>query len=116
VRRDLILAWRRRADVYRQSFFCDSSSLFPEHRSETQLLRSIAPGVVWVAALLASMLSLDVYCKRLPGGTLEQMLLTRNHSTYRAGEGVSVVLVAGVPLALIAPVLGCNSVCRRILY
>ena len=60
VGRDLMLAWRRRADVLSTLFFfVIVVSLFPFGIGpETQLLRSIAPGVVWVAALLASMLSL----------------------------------------------------------
>ena len=55
-----MLAWRRRADVLSTLFFfVIVVSLFPLGIGpETQLLRSIAPGVVWVAALLASMLSL----------------------------------------------------------
>ena len=58
--RDLMLAWRRRADMLSTVFFfVIVVSLFPLGIGpETQLLRTIAPGVVWVAALLASMLSL----------------------------------------------------------
>ncbi len=77
--RDLTLAWRRRADVLSTLFFfVIVVSLFPLGIGpETQLLRSIAPGVVWVAALLASMLSLGrVFANDYQDGTLEQMLLT----------------------------------------
>src|SRR5712675_718220 len=77
--RDLILAWRRRADVLSTLFFfIIVVSLFPLGIGpETQLLKSIAPGVVWVAALLASMLSLNrVFANDYQDGTLEQMLLT----------------------------------------
>jgi len=58
--RDLILAWRRRSDVLATVFFfVIVVSLFPLGIGpERETLRSIAPGVVWVAALLASMLSL----------------------------------------------------------
>jgi heme exporter protein B len=57
--RDLILAWRRRADVLATLFFfVIVTSLFPLGIGpEREVLRTIAPGVVWVAALLASMLS-----------------------------------------------------------
>src|SRR5688500_3715797 len=60
VRRDLMLAWRRRTDVLSTFFFfVIVVSLFPLSTApDAQLLRSIGPGVVWVAALLASMLSL----------------------------------------------------------
>ena len=77
--RDLMLAWRRRADVLSTVFFfVIVVSLFPLGIGpETQLLRSIAPGVVWVAALLASMLSLGrVFPDDYQDGTLEQLLLT----------------------------------------
>ena len=77
--RDLILAWRRRANVLSTVFFfVIVVSLFPLGIGpETQLLRLIAPGVVWVAALLASMLSLGrMFENDYQDGTLEQMLLT----------------------------------------
>ena len=59
-------------------FFVMVVSLFPlSVGPETRLLRSIAPGVVWVAALLASMLSLGrLFAEDYADGTLEQMLLT----------------------------------------
>ena len=64
--RDLLLAWRRRTDVLATLFFfIIVVSLFPLGISpERQLLRTIAPGVVWVAALLASMLALNILEKR----------------------------------------------------
>ncbi|MEP6741077.1 MAG: heme exporter protein CcmB, partial [bacterium] len=77
--RDLTLAWRRRADVLSTLFFfVIVVSLFPLGIGpESQLLRSIAPGVVWVAALLASMLSLSrIFENDYHDGTLEQMLMT----------------------------------------
>jgi heme exporter protein B len=77
--RDLILAWRKRADMLSTLFFfVIVVSLFPLGIGpETQLLRSIAPGVVWVAALLASMLSLGGYfVNDYQDGTLEQLLPT----------------------------------------
>src|SRR6266446_1587351 len=77
--RDLTLAWRRRADVLATLFFfVIVVSLFPLGIGpEAQLLRTIAPGVVWVAALLASMLSLGrMFGNDYQDGTLEQLLLT----------------------------------------
>src|SRR5438552_15500260 len=76
--RDLTLAWRRRTDALSTLFFFVMVvSLFPlSIGPETQLLRSMAPGVVWVAALLASMLSLSrLFAEDHTDGTLEQMLL-----------------------------------------
>lgn len=110
VTRDLTLAWRRRADVLSTLFFfVIVVSLFPLGIGpETQLLRSIAPGVVWVAALLASMLSLGrVFANDYQDGTLEQMLLTPQ-PLYLVilGKVLAQWLVSEVPLVLIAPLVG----------
>ena len=108
--RDLTLAWRRRADVLATLFFfVIVVSLFPLGIGpETQLLRSIAPGVVWVAALLASMLSLSrVFENDYHDGTLEQMLLTPQPLFLVVlGKILAQWLVSEVPLAVIAPLLG----------
>jgi heme exporter protein B len=108
--RDLTLAWRRRADVLSTLFFfVIVVSLFPLGIGpETQLLKSIAPGVVWVAALLASMLSLGrVFENDYHDGTLEQMLLTPQ-PLYLVilGKIFAQWLVSEVPLVLIAPLIG----------
>jgi heme exporter protein B len=110
VARDLTLAWRRRSDVLSTLFFfVIVVSLFPLGIGpEMQLLRSIAPGVVWVAALLASMLSLNrVFANDYQDGTLEQMLLTPQPLYLVVlGKVFAQWLVAEVPLVLIAPLLG----------
>jgi heme exporter protein B len=110
VARDLTLAWRRRADVLSTLFFfVIVASLFPLGIGpETQLLRSIAPGVVWVAALLASMLSLGrVFANDYQDGTLEQMLLTPQPLYLVVlGKAFAQWLVSEVPLVLIAPLIG----------
>ena len=108
--RDLMLAWRRRADVLSTLFFfVIVVSLFPLGVGpEASLLRSIAPGVVWVAALLASMLSLNrVFANDYQDGTLEQMLLTPQPLYLVVmGKVVSQWLVSELPLVLIAPLIG----------
>jgi heme exporter protein B len=110
VARDLTLAWRRRADVLSTLFFfVIVVSLFPLGVGpEMQLLRSIAPGVVWVAALLASMLSLSrVFANDYQDGTLEQLLLTPQPLFLVVlGKVIAQWLVSEVPLVLIAPLLG----------
>lgn len=110
VLRDLTLAWRRRADVLSTLFFfVIVVSLFPLGIGpETQLLRSIAPGIVWVAALLASMLSLGrLFANDYQDGTLEQMLLTPQPLYLVVlGKVLAQWLVSEVPLVLIAPLLG----------
>ena len=108
--RDLKLAWRRRSHVLSTLFFfVIVVSLFPLGVGpETQLLRSIAPGVVWVAALLASMLALGrVFSNDYSDGTLEQMLLTPQPLYLVVlGKVVAQWLVSEVPLVLIAPLVG----------
>ena len=108
--RDLILAWRRRTDVLATLFFfVIVVSLFPLGVGpEVQLLRRIAPGVVWVAALLASMLSLArMFGNDYQDGTLEQLLLTPQPLYLVVlGKVLGQWLVSEVPLVVIAPLLG----------
>lgn len=110
VARDLTLAWRRRADVLSTLFFfVIVVSLFPLGIGpEAKLLRAIAPGVVWVAALLASMLSLGrLFANDYQDGTLEQMLLTPQPLYLIVmGKVLAQWLVSEVPLVLIAPLIG----------
>jgi heme exporter protein B len=108
--RDLTLAWRRRADILSTVFFfIIVVSLFPLGIGpETQLLRSIAPGVIWVAALLASMLSLNrLFANDLQDGTLEQLLLTPQPLFLVVlGKVLAHWIVSEIPLVLIAPLVG----------
>lgn len=110
IRRDLLLAYRRRSDVLTTLFFfVIVVSLFPLGVGpEMKTLRLIAPGVVWVAALLASMLSLNrLFAADYQDGTLEQMLLAPQPlALIVLGKIVAHWLVSGLPLALMAPVLG----------
>lgn len=110
LRRDLVLALRRRSDVLSTLFFfIIVISLFPLGVGpEMSLLRAMGPGVVWVAALLASMLSLGrLFSNDYRDGTLEQMLLTPQPLPLLVfGKVIAHWLVSGVPLVLIAPLLG----------
>ncbi len=110
VRRDLTLAVRRRSDVFTTLFFfIIVVSLFPLGIGpEMNTLRLIAPGVVWVAALLASMLALErLFSVDFEDGTLEQMLLTPQPVTLLVlGKVTAHWLVTGLPLVLMAPLLG----------
>ena len=108
--RDLRLAGRRRFEALLPVvFFIVAASLFPLGVGpEPQVLRQIAPGVVWVCALLAAMLSLNtLFASDHQDGSLEQMLLSR-HSTIMvaAGKALAHWLLTGLPLILAAPVLG----------
>lgn len=110
IKRDLLLAVRRQSDVLvTLFFFIIVVSLFPlSVGPEMNLLRTMAPGVVWVAALLASMLSLGrMFSNDYLDGTLEQMLLSpQSLSILVLGKAFAHWLVSGVPLVLMAPVLG----------
>jgi len=110
VRRDLLLALRRRSDVLTTFFFfVVVVSLFPLGIGpEVDTLRTIAPGVVWVAALLASMLALArLFVGDYADGTLEQLALAPQPLLVLVlGKIVAHWLVTGVPLVLIAPLLG----------
>jgi len=110
VMRDLVLAMRRRSDIFSTLFFfVIVVSLFPLGIGpEMKTLRLIAPGVVWVAALLASMLALErLFAADHDDGTLEQMLLTPQPLFLLVlAKVMAHWLVTGVPLVLMAPLLG----------
>lgn len=77
--RDLRLVWRRRGDATQPMLFAVLVvSLFPlALGNQPELLARMAPGVLWVALLLASLLTLDrLYRGDAEDGSLEQMLLT----------------------------------------
>ena len=110
IKRDLLLAMRRQSDVLTTLFFfIIVVSLFPlSVGPEMNLLRAMAPGIVWVAALLASMLSLGrMFSNDYVDGTLEQMLLSpQSLSLLVLGKALAHWLVTGIPLVLMAPILG----------
>ena len=110
LKRDLTLSLRRKSDLAQVIFFfAVVVTLVPLGvGAETNILRSIAPGVVWVAALLAALLSLPrMFATDHEDGTLEQMLV--------AAEPVPVIVVAkvaahwivtGVPMTIFATIFG----------
>jgi heme exporter protein B len=101
---------RRKGDVVNTlAFFIMVTSMFPLGvGADSQLLRTIAPGILWVAALLAAMLSFSrLFDSDFADGTLEQIALS--------GEGLSILVLAkvtahwitsGLTLALLAPLMG----------
>ena len=110
VARDLKLAMRRQADIVSVLFFfIIVASLFPLGIGpEPQLLKKLAPGVLWVSALLAAMLSLQrMFASDYADGSLEQMLLSSTPlALLVAAKALSHFLLSGLPLVLVAPVLG----------
>jgi heme exporter protein B len=107
--RDLLLALRGRSDVGTALlFFVIVASLFPLGiGAEPNQLRAIAPGVIWVAALLSSMLSLArLFAADHADGTLEQIALgAAPLGMVVAAKALAHWLVSGLPLVLIAPLI-----------
>lgn len=110
IQRDLMLALRRKTEVLTTLFFfIIVISLFPLGiGSDKQLLIKIAPGVVWVAALLASMLALErLFAADYDDGTLEQMLLIPQPVFVLVfAKVLAHWLLTGLPLVLVVPLIG----------
>jgi len=110
LQRDLKLASRRRIDALLPlAFFMVALSLFPLGVGpEPQTLREIAPGTVWVCALLASMLSVSqLFAGDHADGSLEQMLLAPSSAVaVAAAKSAAHWLVSGLPLIVATPVAG----------
>jgi heme exporter protein B len=108
--RDLKLASRRRIDsLLPVVFFIVALSLFPLGVGpEPQMLRDIAPGIVWVCALLASMLSVgSLFAGDLADGSLEQLLLAPQPAiAVAAAKSVAHWLLTGLPLIVATPLVG----------
>lgn len=107
--RDVRLAWRRKADTLGAAvFFVIVASLFPLGVGpEPQLLLRMGAGIVWVAALLASMLSMPrLFADDAADGTLEQLLLSATPLPLLVLAKVAAHwLVSGLLLVVVAPLL-----------
>ena len=110
IARDLKLALRSRSELAVQLlFYAIVVSLFPLATSpERNLLSTMGPGVLWVAALLACLLSLPrLFAGDLADGTLEQIALSPYPLTALVfGKIAAHWLTTGLPIAVLAPVLG----------
>ena len=108
--RDIRLTFRSKGEVVQAwVFFVMVVSLFPlAIGPETALLQRIAPGVVWVAALLSVLLTLPrLFASDYQDGTLEQLMLSPFPlSVIVAGKIAAHWLTTGLPLAMLAPLLG----------
>ncbi|MCL1091764.1 heme exporter protein CcmB [Shewanella profunda] len=109
LQRDLKIAVRHRGDIFNPLlFFIMVVTLFPLGIGpEPQMLARVAPGIIWVAALLASMLSLERLFKAdFSDGSLEQMLLSPQPlSILVLAKVLAHWILTGVPLIIIAPLL-----------
>jgi len=110
IRRDLLLAMRQKSDVVNTLFFfVVVVTMVPLGIGpEPALLRDIAAGVVWVAALLAAILSLPrLFANDYADGTLEQMLLSSEPlSLIVLAKAAAHWLTTGLPLTLMAAAFG----------
>lgn len=110
IQRDLLLTWRRRADIVTTLlFFVIVATLFPLGIGpEPAVLRTIAPGVLWIAALLSCFLSLGrLFATDYQDGTLEQMLLAPHPlAALVLGKIAAHWLVSGLPVVVLSPLIG----------
>ena len=110
LKRDLMLAYRKKSDLFNPLiFFLMVATLFPLGVSpEPDFLAEVAPGVVWVAALLATLLSMDsLFRSDFEDGTLEQTLLSPQPLFIVVlAKVLAHWMMSGLPLTLLAPLLG----------
>src|SRR5579871_6202698 len=109
IRRDLRLSFRRPEQLLQPLvFFLIVTTLFPLGLSlDLATLREVAPGVLWVGALLASLLSLDaLFRSDAEDGTLEQLALSGQELTVIViAKTVAHWLVSGAALVLVSPLI-----------
>lgn len=109
LRRDLLLAMRRRSELlFPLIFILVTVSLFPLGIGPgSELLARIAPGVIWIAALLATVVSLDsLFRSDYEDGSLEQFLVSgQSLPLLVLAKVVAHWLVAGLPVVLLSPLL-----------
>ncbi len=109
IKRDLLVTFRNPAEMLNPLvFFVIVVSLFPLGISPSEnVLQGIAPGVIWVAALLATLLSMDlIFRSDYEDGSLEQMTLTQQPMLLIVGgKIISHWLMTGLPLTLLSPLL-----------
>jgi heme exporter protein B len=110
IHRDLLLVMCRKSEVLTALFFfVVVTSLFPLGiGADTALLRKIAPGVIWVAALLSTLLGLHrMFAADYQDGALEQLVLSPQSMVLLvAGKIIAHWIVCGLPLVVLAPIIG----------
>lgn len=109
IRRELITAFRRKSDVLNPLwFFIIVITLFPLGIGpEPNLLQRIAPGIIWVAALLSALLSMErLFRDDFLDGSLEQLMLTKTPlGVIVTAKVVAHWLLTGLPILFISPLL-----------
>ncbi len=109
LQRDLILAIRHRAELMNPVlFFVLVVVLFPLGvGAEISILQKIAPGIIWIAALLSALLSLDrIFRTDMEDGSLEQMLISAQPmSLLILAKIIAHWMITGLPVVLVGPLL-----------
>jgi heme exporter protein B len=110
IRRELLLAFRQRAELVNSMlFYSFIVVLFPlAIGAQPSLISKVAPAIIWVAALLSVLLSIDrTFRSDFEDGTMEQLILSVHPlSLLVLGKILAHWLVSGVPLLVLTPVLG----------
>ena len=109
IRRDLLVAFRRRAELMNPIlFYVIVVTLFPLGVSPDQeFLSKLAPGVVWVTALLAALISMEsIFRQDFDDGSVEQLFLSQHPPTVLIlGKVVAHWLITGLPMLVIVPLM-----------
>ena len=109
LKRDLIIAYKRKNDVLNPfMFFLIVATMFPIGISpDPDRLGEIAAGVLWISALLASLLAMDnLYRADYEDGSLEQLLLSPHPLYFLVlAKNISHWLVSGLPVVLVSPII-----------
>jgi heme exporter protein B len=110
LRRDLLLINRRRGEVASPLiFFIMAATFVPLATTpDAELLKDIAPGIIWVMALLATLLSAEsLFASDYQDGSLEQLLISPQLIVMPVlGKVTAHWLTTGLPLTLVSPLLG----------
>ena len=110
LRRDLLLGIRNKSDLVKPLiFFLLVSALVPlAIAPEAERLSQLAPGIIWIFAVLATLLSVErLFSDDLQDGSLEQMLMSPNLLIMPILGKITAHWVAiGLPLTLLSPVIG----------
>ncbi|MDH3607714.1 MAG: heme exporter protein CcmB [Gammaproteobacteria bacterium] len=109
IRRDLLVAFRRRAELMNPIlFYVIVVTLFPLGVSPDQeFLSQLAPGVVWVTALLAALISMEsIFRQDFDDGSVEQLFLSQHPPTILIlGKVIAHWLITGLPMLVIVPLM-----------
>jgi len=109
IQRDLLVAFRRRAELMNPIlFYVIVVTLFPLGVTPDQeFLSKLAPGVVWVTALLAALISMEsIFRQDFDDGSVEQLFLSQHPPTLLIfGKVIAHWLITGLPMLVIVPIM-----------